>query len=101
MNFAPTQGGTFHPSTLVRLAETKPAIVAPATDVVSPLELLIGLNDRAVSVTTARIRSTFLLNVDEPIACFGFDDWFSKTVAAISSYAGLKDGWDGNDAVAP
>lgn len=88
-------------SMLEHLVEARPAIVAPATDVVSPLEWLIELDDRAVNVTTARVRSTVLLNTDDPVACFGFGDWFSKTVAAISSYVGLKDGWDGNDAIAP
>jgi hypothetical protein len=93
--------GTHPPSLLGLLSKSNPAVVASATDVVSPLEQLIELDDSAVNVTTATVKHAHPVYLREPVAPSELDPWFHKTIAAISSYRGVKDGWDGHDAVAP
>jgi hypothetical protein len=93
--------GTHPPSLLGLLSKSNPAVVASATDVVSALEQLIEVDDSAVNVTTATVKHAHPVYLREPVARSELDPWFHKTIAAISSYRGVKDGWDGHDAVAP
>ncbi|MBA9069889.1 hypothetical protein FHR71_003650 [Methylobacterium sp. RAS18] len=77
----------------------RPAVVCPATDVVSPIDLLVGIDKTSRSVT-ARVKPGgpgYLQNW----ASATRDPWLLDTLSTILTFRSARDGWDGDEAKAP
>lgn len=77
----------------------RPALVCPATDVASAIDLLVGIDRNGESVT-ARQRPGgpgYL----QHWASVTQDPWLLDTLSTVLAFRSVRDGWDGEDAKAP
>jgi hypothetical protein len=74
--------------------------VRVATDITSPLELMLELEERSSGTLTATLKhraAEQLFLLVRPV----MDPWLLETIGTLASYREYKDGWDGDDAIAP
>lgn len=78
---------------------SRPALVCPATDIASAIDLLVDIDWSAGSVT-ARVKPGgpgYLQNW----ASATQDPWLLDTLSTVLAFRSVRDGWDGDDAKAP